>query len=272
MFPLAIPLALSGISALGGLLGNRKKTLETTQDTKSTENLDSTNQPVYDPQQQIMRSLLMNQFLGRTEDDNDYFGGYQREGIGNINQQADLNDEAIQNILASRGLGRTTAGANSLIGNQLNRGRQISSLNNQIPLMADARRRQNLLDASGFFGQLPVGSHVTGTNTRTSSSKGTQTDPGNPLGGMFGNLAGTLSGLYGAGAFGKTQLNSGPGTPGTYPNLPSMGVTSGNNYPYLPTSIPQYDVNYPDLPTTGVISGQNIGHRPQNIPGSLNRV
>ena len=239
IFPLAIPLAISGISALGGLLSNRKKTLETTQDFKSTDNIDSTNMPTYDPQQQIMRSLLMNQFLGRTEDDSDFFRGYQREGIGNINQQANLNDESIQNLLANRGLGRTSAGASALIGNQLNRGRQISSLNNQIPLMADARRRQNLMDASGFFGQLPVGQHVTGMNTRVGSSKGTQTDPGNPMGGLFGNLAGTLSGLYGMGAFGnEPTMNHGPGTPGTYPNLPTTGVTSGVNIGYRPENIP----------------------------------
>jgi len=129
-FAAAIPLAISGVSALAGLLGNKKKT--TQQTSTSTEDLASSNMPQYDSQQQIMRSLLMNQFLGRTEDQGDYFGGYQRQGISNINQQSGLNDEAIQNILASRGLGRTGAGASSLISNQINRGNQLSSFANSI--------------------------------------------------------------------------------------------------------------------------------------------
>lgn len=238
-FPLLVPLAISGISALGGLLSNRKKEITSTQDQTQTTNIDQRSMPEYDPQQQQMRSMLMHQFLGRTEDDNDYWSGYRRQGIEDINQQAGLTDEAISNVLASRGLGGSSAGASSLIGSQLNRGRQISSLINQVPLMADARRRQNLLDASGFFSNLPVGSHQTGTNTSTGHTKTVQTDPGNPLGGMFGNLAGTLSGLFGAGAFSKPQTTySGGGTLGTYPNLPTTGVTSGVNIGYRPANIP----------------------------------
>ena len=164
----------------------------------------------------------MNQFLGRTEDSNDYFGGYQRQGINNINTQSGLNDEAIQNILASRGLGRTGAGASSLISNQINRGNQLSSFANSIPQLRDQRSRQNLLDAGGFFGQMPVGSSVTGHNTRTTT--GTATDPGNPWGGAVGSLATTLGGLYGAGAFGGSVK-------GTYPKLGTGGSNSGWNMP-----------------------------------------
>lgn len=202
MASLAIPLALTGISALSGLLGNRSKTSTGTRDETSTEKLNSLRSPVYDPRQSIMRDLLMNQFLGRTEDDNDFWGGYRRQGITDINRQSGLNDEVIANILASRGLGRSSIGGTSLVSNQLNRANQISNLNNQIPLLADARRRQNLLDASGFFGALPVAQSVTGENTRTGRSTVTQTDPGNMMGGLFGSLGTTLAGLFGAGAFG----------------------------------------------------------------------
>jgi hypothetical protein len=239
MATMAIPLAISGISALAGLLGNKKKT--TQQTSTSTEDLSSSNMPQYDSQQQIMRSLLMNQFLGRTEDSNDYFGGYQRQGINNINTQSGLNDEAIQNILASRGLGRTSAGASSLISNQLNRGSNISGFMNSIPQMRDARNRQNMLDASSFFGQLPVGQSVTGHNTRTTT--GTATDPGNPWGGAVGSLATTLGGLYGAGAFGgnKGTTYSGGGNVGSYPSLPNQA--GGWNQPYTPEGFTNYSQN-----------------------------
>lgn len=200
--PFLVPLAISGISALGGLLANRKSKQEQESKSTSVDNIDQYTRPEYDPKSLIMRDLLMHQFLGRTEDDNDYWGGYAREGLNDINRGSDLNRQAIDNLLAARGLGRTTAGANSYISNEMNRLNQGNSLMNQIPLLADQRRRQNLLDASQFFNQLPVGQHVTGTTTRNTTSSGTVTNPGNMLGGMFGNLAGTLAGLYGQGAFG----------------------------------------------------------------------
>lgn len=202
--PLAVPLALSGISALAGLFGSKNQ--KQSSNSTSTENFSTSNTPTFDPATEIMKKLLMDKFLGRTEDDSDYFSGFATEGLKNINAGADAADTSIENILASRGLGRTSAGASSRIGNQLNRVNAQSSFLNSIPQMQDTRNRQNLLDAAGFFNVIPTGTSSTGTTSRTGT--GTGTDFGNPLGGTFSSLATTLAGLYGSGAFRKNNLGA----------------------------------------------------------------
>ena len=204
MASIAVPLAISGISALAGLFGNRKKQIE--QSSTSNESFNTSNTPTYDASTEIMKKLLMDRFLGRTEDDNDFFSGYTNSGLSNINRGFDSNSLNIENILASRGLGRTSAGVSSLVGNQINRGSQIASLLNSIPLLADERARTNLTDAAGFFNMIPTGTTSSGTSTRT--TKGTEIQPGNQLGGTFASLGTTLAGLFGQGAFSnKPKIN-----------------------------------------------------------------
>jgi hypothetical protein len=197
-FAAAIPLAISGISALGGLLANRGAKSKQDQ----TQNIDQLTAPEYDPQTMYMRNFLMDQYLNRIRGDEDFFGGYATEGLNQINQGSNIASQNIENILASRGLGRTTAGASSAVQNQLNRLMQQNSFLNQIPLLRDQRAQSNLVGASGFFNQLPVASRRTGTTTgETDASTG-----GNMLGGGFSSLATMLGGLYGVGAFDKKPV------------------------------------------------------------------
>lgn len=198
MASLAIPLAISGISALAGLFGNRKKTTE--QKSTSTEHSDSSNMPVYDASTEIMKKLLMDRFLGRTEDTGDYLSGYAHNGLQNINSAYNTGQNNIESILAARGLGRTSAGASSLVQNQINRANQSANFLNTLPQMADERYRNSLSDAANFFKAIPVGQHTVGDSTRNTT--GTATDPGNMVGGTFASLGSTLAGLYGSGAFG----------------------------------------------------------------------
>lgn len=193
-----LPLAISGISALAGLFGNKKQKQEEESVTKTDST--STTTPQYDGKTLIMRDLLMDRLLGRTEDNNDVFGGYTAEGLNNINAGANSSQTAIENILASRGLGRTTAGANSFIGNQISRIGQQNTLLNSIPLLADQRNQAALNDASSFWGKIPIGQQTVGSQTAT--TKGSKTIPGNQTAGGLLGLGTSLAGMFGKGAFG----------------------------------------------------------------------
>ena len=199
----AIGLGISGISALAGLFANRKKQTEQTE--TSNESIDRLQAPEYDPKTSVMKDTLMNYYLDRLGDNSNFFQGYQQQGLRNINQGSDVANENINNFLASRGLGRTSAGATAMIGNQINRGNQIASFNSSIPLLQDQRFGNLLSGANDFFSKLPVAQRITGTTTGTKKTIGTTA--GNQLGGAFGGLANSLFGLYGAGAFGKSGGN-----------------------------------------------------------------
>jgi len=213
MFQMAIPLAISGISALAGLFGNRKSTAQqqqvqkTESDTRNVTDMNRLTMPEYDEQTLAMRNNLMQRYIGQLDDTQDYFGGYRNQGLNTINQGSDAANRAIENVLASRGLSGTSAGITSSIQNQLNRLNQQNTFLNEIPQLQDRRQREVLEAAGGFFSGLPVGQRTTGQDVQTghtsstTTGTGTQTQPGNMVGGLLGSLGGALSGLYGMGAF-----------------------------------------------------------------------
>jgi len=219
-----LPLAISGISALSGMLANRKKQTEQqqVQNSRSVSEINNLNMPEYDDNQKMMRDVLMREYIGNIGSNEDFFGGYTNQGLNTINQGSDAANRAIENVLASRGLSGTSAGITSSIQGQLNRVNQQNSFLNEIPMLQDKRRQELLGAAGGFFSRLPVGSRQTGRTVTEGQSTGTGTvkDPGNPWGGAIGGLANSLFGLYGAGAFG-----GGVKTPTTY--WPNQGQVAG---------------------------------------------
>ena len=193
---IALPLAISGISALAGIFGNRKQKAQSEQ----TQTTDVSNMPQYDDRTLYMRNALMDQFMDRLRFNDDYFGGYTREGLGNINRASDIASQNIQNALNARGLGGSSAGISSAVQAQLNRLNQQSSFLNSIPLLRDQRASQNLAAASGFWDKIPIGTRQTGTTT----TRGTTTTPSNMIAGGLAGLGGSLAYLYGRGAFNKS--------------------------------------------------------------------
>jgi hypothetical protein len=220
MASLAIPLALSGISALSGLFANRAKKQQEESTTTQTKNIDQLNAPEYDPKTGAMRDILMNYYLDRLGGSDDFFSKYRSQGLSDINRGSDAASQNIQNILANRGTSGTSAGVSSQIQGQLNRIMQQNQFLNQIPLMQDQRMSGLLGEASGFFKGLPVGQRTTGTDTSTSTTKGTVTQPGNMLGGAIGGLASSLGSLYGQGAFEKYPQYGGIAAPKSAYNTP----------------------------------------------------
>jgi hypothetical protein len=247
MFAAAVPLAISGISALAGMFANRAKKAEQT----SSQTIDQTDMPQYDDKTLYMRNQLMDTFLDRLRSNEDFFGGYTNEGLKNINTSSDIAKRSLDNILAARGLSGSSAGASSAMQQRLNSLNQQSSFLNSIPLLRDQRAQQNLTGASGFFNALPTGTRRTGTTTGT----GTATQPSNILGGGLTSLGTSLAGLYGQGAFGgpKPWWTQNP-----YINSSTGGASSnaGAGSIAMPGEQDEFGSMYPSqYPTPGLGTG-----------------
>lgn len=215
-FPLAIPALMAGASALAGLFGNRKQTAQTSstqnQTTNSNWNNNSISRPEYDDTQLGIRDWLAQNYVNRASETPNFMAQYAGTGINNINEGANAQRRIIENLLRSRGLGRTS-GASAALGNlETNRINQNVNFMNNLPMVQENFERTRLGDLGQFFASLPVANRVTSsgsqTGTTTGQSSGTQTMPGNMLGGAFDNAASSLAYFAGKGWFNKPNLLS----------------------------------------------------------------
>ncbi len=214
MAGLAIPLVLSGVSALAGLFGNREKktttdqTSNTNTSNNATQNVDLSNTPQYTPEMAAYRDQILNALRNRLVGSTD-LSGYTTSGMQQINQGADLRRKALENILASRGLSNSPSAANAVGRTESGRiGEQVNFMNS-IPLLQRQLQGEDLNQFGQFFSSLPVGTRQTGTTTLASTGQsnttahGTTTQPSDMLGGLFGGLgaglAATIGKRYGQG-------------------------------------------------------------------------
>lgn len=177
----AIPLIISGISALSGLFGGRKK--ETTQTT------DQTTTPQFSQQQNALMQALYGMFMGRTNDTEDWMSSYKSAGMEGINTAAAARSRAIQNILRSRGLSRSPAAASATGSDETFRIGQQSQFLNTLPQVQDQLQRQRLTDLLSYFSAIPTASRTQGT--------GTTTQPSNMSGGFINGLGQGIAAGYG---------------------------------------------------------------------------
>lgn len=114
--------------------------------------------------------------------------GYQASGIQGINTGADLNRQAVDNIMASRGLATSPAAGTADANIEANRIGQINSLNSSLPLLSNQLNLANLNAAGGFFSQIPKGSTTTGSvlGTQTGTNQQTQNQTGQNYANNFG--------------------------------------------------------------------------------------
>ena len=168
-----IPLALTAASAIGGALGGRKSARTTTYN---------------DPQEYIpLRDRLIRYNMDKLGSPTSLPGGFIEGGIQNINQNADLSRQNLENSLTARGLSNSPVAASGLMNAQTTRIGQINRFQNiEAPLFEQNLRQQDYQNASGLFGMRNPA--VTG--------------PGSVAGGAFGSAAEMLAYLYGSGAFG----------------------------------------------------------------------
>ncbi len=217
----AVPLAISGLGALGGLISNKPKEVKTNQTTNTDSDTQTAFQntgfqsgsstPTYDPySEELKRALIQKHLASLDEDPN--LTGYGLSGVRDINNLAGLRTQSLQNALASRGMGQNPYAP--LISESA-RVSDVANFRNQIPLLARQLRNTALTNAGGFFSNLKPGQEYTGFNQGyggtsgeqhgASHTEGTNVQPGNEAGGGISSLATILAGLYGNNAFGPKK-------------------------------------------------------------------
>lgn len=177
------PLLQAGLGGLAGLFGSRpeKTTMSSTQDSNTNVN--------YTPEQQQMLNMIRQQYMNQINGVD--LSGYQSQGLQDINKAGDASQVAIRNILAQRGLSFSPAAATSQVQQRVGQMGQQSQFLNGIPLLQYQLRNQALQQAGGF-----ANSERVGTSTH-STSTGTQTGPGNMLGGAFAGIGSGIASTLG---------------------------------------------------------------------------
>lgn len=216
MASLAVPLIGMGLSALGGLFGNRSQTATKT----TTSDIDQTqaNHVNYDPLMQAYRDQMLGAWQQRMRQPvNSLVDSYVANGANNINAGAGaLRKNAASRAAASGGGYSPNASAGAIDQGRVG---SLVQLYNSAPQIAQQMQLANLQGGSQFLSSLPYDttSNTTGHNTSTEKA----TAPGNMLGGLFGGAGASLGAMYGMGAFGGPK--------------PFQGTTSVNSgYPQYP--------------------------------------
>lgn len=83
--------------------------------------------------------------------------GYGAQQTANINQAANAQSQAVNALMASRGLSTSPVAATTAAGLEQNRLNQITSMQQQLPLLQQQMNLQNLAGAGGFAASIPYG-------------------------------------------------------------------------------------------------------------------
>ena len=244
--PFWIPAMLAGTSLLGSLFGNKSKKQQQKQYTEQqsqqqssynthTNMFGSGAQRIdYDPLLYALRNNLIGtgQDLltrSRMQDPRQFAEAVAQQNVAGIVKKGVLRDKLMENELARRGLGSSTAGAYA---QRVSQGDLVSDLvqnSSTVPIlerqaMLENEQLENARRALGMqiFSSIPKdtsyetwqgGDTWGGSDTTTKSSgysEGETTIPGNMLGGAFTSLGSILAFLYGQNMLGGNR-NGMPG-------------------------------------------------------------
>lgn len=180
---------IAGLSALTGGLSKQKQT----SDTNST----STTTPNYDPATAAFKNLLLGLYTKNLNNlpSQDQF---TTAGVKNLTDSSDAAQSGLSDILASRGLSRTTAGGSSAFDTSYKQGQGISNFLTNAPFNYQTAIQPELSGGSAFLSSLPLGTTTTGS----SHTVGT----GGPSSPVAGAITGGASGL--AGYLGQIQAQN----------------------------------------------------------------
>lgn len=196
------PQALAvGLSAAGGVFGNKAET----QTQTSTTNLTPEQQALLKQLQEQQTNLSLGTDLS----------GYEAGQVSDINHSRALQLQKLQETMALHGITGPAAGAaESNVDSQ--RFADITKLHQQIPLLQRQQQQDSLNSGLSLFTAMPRSTTTTGVTS------------GNKLGGGLSNAAATLAYFLGQGAFKKTQPQS------TQPNLTAPNLPTFNPGVFMP--------------------------------------
>jgi len=180
----------------------------------------STTNPNLSPGHQALIDQLLQRYKSITTPS---LSGYQAQQIGNINNTSNIQSQAVQNLMASRGLATSPVSGAAGAEIEQNRLNQITQLNQGLPLLQHQLDLGNLQAASNFQSSIPHGTTTTSsgtslvdqlskvlqnsgsTNSSVANTSGTSqqntnqqqnTSAGGGIGGLAGGLGAVLASLF----------------------------------------------------------------------------
>ncbi len=213
----AVPLALSGISALAGLFGNKNDSNRSTINQTTNNQASSSSTPQLDWETNDLKRALIARYKDSIlrSDSGEDLSGYEAQGLNTINRSSDLRTNSIRNSLAARGLSYSPIAALAPAFSDAARYSDTGSFRASLPLLQRQLREKTLSEAGSFFSRIPYGSSSQVDSSQHTDANNTGVQQGNPVGGGLEGLAASLGGLYFGGAFGGQKPQY--GTNSTFP-------------------------------------------------------
>lgn len=176
---------IAGLGAITGLFGGSK--------TKSSSNTSSTTAPNFTGPQQDLINQLLSSYKSQISGAPTWNQAYETSGASNILKNALRSSQGANDILAQRGISRTTAGGQALNDQSQQQGSQLASFLNNAPIAEQANLSSLESGAGSFLSSLPVGS------TTNSSMSGVNVggQPTSPIAGLLSGGATSLAGILG---------------------------------------------------------------------------
>ncbi len=154
----------------------------------------STSTPNLSPQTQALIDSLTKKYQNLTTPS---LTGYEAQQTQGINRNADLQQQAIQQMMASRGLSSSPVSGTAAAGVDAQRFGAINNMQAGIPLLQNQLNRENLNSAAQFMGMIPHGTTTTGATTNVQDVINNQNQSQNTSGSNVGgqtNWTGSASG------------------------------------------------------------------------------
>lgn len=176
------PLLSTAIGALGGIFGNRPQTSNTGGTSQSNQG-------------GTQMGILSNAGFGALSELDPIFAklnagtdlsGYEAGQAQQIANSSDIAKKLAMENLASHGITTGAAPASAATAIDSSRVGQINQLHQQIPLLQNQLLSNLFSLQSNLFKSIPEG--TTSTGFQNTAQQGNVTQPGNILGGLFGNL------------------------------------------------------------------------------------
>ncbi len=171
---------------LNSLLNSLSSTSGGTTNTSSTT-------PNLSPATQQLLDQLTGKYLQST---NPSLQGYQAQQTQGINRNSNLQSQAVDNIMASRGLSTSPVAGTAQANVQNSRIGQITGLNESLPLLQDQLNQSHLASAANFMNMIPHGTTTTGGTTNTQDTTGQQSTSQTSGGQQFNNQWGYQGNNY----------------------------------------------------------------------------
>lgn len=161
-----------------------KNFLESQTQTSGGTTSTSTTNPNLSPATQQLIDTLTAKYQNLTQPS---LQGYAAQQTQSINRNADLQNQAVQSLMASRGLATSPVSGTAQAGVEAGRFGEINKMQAGLPLLQNQQNLTNLGAAANFMQMIPHGTTTTGGTQNTQNTSQTQNQTQGSGGNQFQN-------------------------------------------------------------------------------------